>query len=198
MTESAPPPGDQKARLILDGAAAVFARKGYHHASMRDIARETGISLAGMYYYYASKEEMLFSIQRWCFDEVLQRLRARLDGVDDPGERLRTFLHNHVEFFTAHVQAMKVLSHESESVLGEHRDEIHSRKREYFLELTAILRDIPGAGDSEAAVRRTSLSIFGMVNWIYTWYDPQRDGAPDALADHMYTLVQRGLSGAGA
>jgi len=196
VTESALPPGDRKARLILDGAAAVFARKGYHHASMRDIARETGISLSGMYYYYASKEEMLFSIQRWCFGEVLERLRARLDGVEDPGERLRIFLHNHVEFFTTHVQAMKVLSHESESVRGEHRDEIHARKRDYFLELTRIVRAIPSTGD-DAAVRRTTLSIFGMVNWIYTWYDPARDGTPDELADHMCALVWSGLAGPG-
>ena len=192
---SVPPPADDKARLIVAGAAKVFAEKGYHHASMRDIARETGISLAGMYYYFASKEEMLFSIQRWCFDEVLDRLRLRLEGATDPVAQLRVFIHNHVEFFIANVREMKVLSHESESVTGEHRDVIQARKRDYFHALTEILSRLPDAGGSETEVRRNALSIFGMVNWIYTWYDPDRDGAPGELADHMCTLVWLGLRG---
>ena len=83
---------DVKARKILTGAAKVFSEKGYHNASMRDIARETGMSLAGMYHYFSGKEELLYSIQRYCFRQVLDQLMERLKGVDDPKTKLEIFI----------------------------------------------------------------------------------------------------------
>lgn len=184
---------DAKAQRILAGAAKVFSEKGYHHASMRDIARETGISLAGMYYYFASKEEMLFSIQHFCFRSVLDGLQDRLADATDSHDRLRAFFQNHLSFFIANVREMRVLSHEGESLTGEHRREVANLKREYFRALTEILQDMPGVEWTESEVRHVGLSIFGMVNWIYTWYDPRRDGTADQLADRMCALVTRGI-----
>ncbi len=184
---------DAKAQRILSGAAKVFSDKGYHNASMRDIARETGISLAGMYYYFASKEEMLFSIQQFCFRAVLEGLRERLDQTSGAHDRLRAFFHNHLSFFIANVREMRVLSHEGESLTGEHHREVADLKREYFRALTEILEEMPGLQWNESELRRVGLSIFGMVNWIYTWYDPRRDGTADELADRMCALVTRGI-----
>ena len=184
---------DAKAQRILAGAAKVFSEKGYHNASMRDIARETGISLAGMYYYFASKEEMLFSIQQYCFRAVLDGLRKRLAATTNSQDRLHAFFHNHLSFFIANVREMRVLSHEGESLTGEHHREVADLKREYFRALTEILQDAQGVTGSEFELRRVGLSIFGMVNWIYTWYDPRRDGTADELADLMCALVTRGL-----
>src|SRR5829696_4507094 len=90
---------DQKLEFILRTSARVFAEKGFHSTSMRDIARETQVSLAGLYYYCASKDELLFLIQDNCFGRVLERLEARLKGVADPVERLRLVVENHLSFF---------------------------------------------------------------------------------------------------
>jgi AcrR family transcriptional regulator len=187
------PTDDPKSQRILRGAAKVFSDKGYHNASMRDIAAETGISLAGMYYYFASKEEMLFSIQRFCFQAVLDGLRRRVGELEDPVERLRAFIQNHLSFFIDNVREMKVLSHESDSLTGEARREIAGMKRDYFRALAEILVDVPGHDWSDQEVRRVGLAIFGMVNWIYTWYDPERDGTAEELAATMCDVVTRGI-----
>ena len=65
---------DQKLEFILRTAARIFAEKGYHPTTMRDISRATRVSLAGLYYYCKSKEELLFLIQDNCFGRVLARL----------------------------------------------------------------------------------------------------------------------------
>ena len=65
---------DQKLEFILRTAARIFAEKSYHSTSMRDISRETGVSLAGLYHYCKSKEELLFLIQDNCFGRVLERV----------------------------------------------------------------------------------------------------------------------------
>src|SRR3979490_1326417 len=90
---------DQKLELILRTSARIFAEKSFHSTSMRDISRATGVSLAGLYHYCKSKEELLFLIQDHCFGRVLERLEQRLRDSSDPIEKLRIFIDNHLSFF---------------------------------------------------------------------------------------------------
>src|ERR1700674_31861 len=96
----------QKLEFILRTAARIFAEKGYHSSSMRDISRATKVSLAGLYHYCRSKEELLFLIQDHCFGRVLHRLEERLHGESDPIEKLRIFVDNHLSFFAANMAEM--------------------------------------------------------------------------------------------
>ena len=99
---------DQKHEFILRSAARIFAEKSYHSTSMRDISRATNVSLAGLYHYCKSKEELLFLIQDNCFGRVLERLEQRLAGVEDPITKLGIFIENHLSFFAANMSEMKV------------------------------------------------------------------------------------------
>src|ERR1700758_3614364 len=94
---------DQKLEHILSTAARIFAEKSYHSTSMRDISRATGVSLAGLYHYCKSKDELLYLIQDNCFGHVLERLEQRLRDVDDPLVKLRIFIENHLSFFAANM-----------------------------------------------------------------------------------------------
>ena len=78
---------DQRLVFVLKTAAAIFAEKGYHSTSIRDIARATKMSLSGLYYYFKSKEELLFLIQDYCFSTVIDDCRRLLEGVTDPVHR---------------------------------------------------------------------------------------------------------------
>src|SRR6476620_4975380 len=89
---------DQKLEFILRTSARIFADKSYHFTSMRDISRETNVSFAGLYHYCNSKEELLFLIQDNCFGHVLERLKLRLKETEDPLQRLRIFIENHLAF----------------------------------------------------------------------------------------------------
>src|ERR671938_364214 len=104
----------QKLEFILRTSARIFAEKGYHSTTMRDISRATGVSLAGLYHYCKSKDELLFLIQDHCFGRVLERLEDQIKKVDDPFEKLRIFIENHLSFFAGNMAEMKVLSHEAE------------------------------------------------------------------------------------
>src|SRR3974390_3346186 len=75
---------DRRLGEILAAGAEVFYEKGYEGASMRDLSRRTGMSLAGLYYYFESKDKLLYLIQRHTFTEVLERLREQLVSASDP------------------------------------------------------------------------------------------------------------------
>src|SRR6266487_1454716 len=89
---------DQKLEHILRTAARIFAEKSYHSTSMRDISRATGVSLAGLYHYCKSKDELLFLIQDHCFGRVVERLETCLKATPAPIERFRIIKNNHRSF----------------------------------------------------------------------------------------------------
>ena len=75
---------DRRLAEILDYATEIFADKGYEGASMRDLSRLSGISLAGLYYYFESKEKLLYFIQHHTFTTIIERLRERLGYQQRP------------------------------------------------------------------------------------------------------------------
>src|SRR3954463_8898852 len=107
---------DRRLSQILAFATDVFYEKGYEGASMRDLSRASGMSLAGLYHYFESKEKLLYLIQRTTFRTISDRVRQRLAASSDPVERVRVFIANHLEYFVANKKAMKVLSHEADTL----------------------------------------------------------------------------------
>ena len=105
---------EERLQHLLSSAAIVFADKGFHPTTMRNLAQASGMSLAGMYYYVRSKDDLLHRIQDGVFAQVIAGARrATSDASLPPEERLRRFIRHHVTFFAAHMAEMKVLSHEA-------------------------------------------------------------------------------------
>jgi AcrR family transcriptional regulator len=178
---------------ILAHATAVFCEKGYQGASMRDLSRATGMSLAGLYHYFASKERLLYLIQKHTFSTIVEHLRRRLEGVSAPEQRVRVFIENHLEYFLANHQAMKVLSHEDEVLKDSLGDEVRAIKREYYRICLGLVEDLKRAKGVESSSRIAVLSLFGMMNWIYTWHNPRVDADAGALARQMADILLHGV-----
>src|SRR6185437_14473172 len=188
---------DQKLEFILRTAARIFAEKNYHSTSMRDISRETNVSLAGLYHYCKSKEELLFLIQDHCFGRLRDRLEERIKQVDDPFEKLHIFIDNHLSFFAANMAEMKVLSHEAESLAGDMHAHVSTKKEKYAKLARKILREIQ---EQQPATSRVDLTVaayalFGMMNWIYNWYDPSGKLAVTDLVDIIVQIFLNGFMG---
>jgi TetR/AcrR family transcriptional regulator, cholesterol catabolism regulator len=181
---------DEKLESILRAAAAIFAEKGYHQASIRDISRETRVSLSGLYYYFGSKEELLFLIQDHAFGTLLQDLERLLEGVDDPVRRIRLLIENHVRFFVGNMAEMKVLSHEADALTGEFRQRVNAKKRRLSDIVEETLEQI--RSDAHLDSRVATFSLFGMMNWIYNWYRPGRDVPVEQLAEQMSRIFLGG------
>jgi AcrR family transcriptional regulator len=188
---------DRRLAEILAHATEVFCKKGYEGASMRDLSRESGMSLAGLYYYFESKERLLFLIQKHTFTTIVQRLKARLEGVTDPEERIRIFILNHLEYFLANQAAMKVLSHEAEALKNDFASDVAAIKREYYRICVGLLDDLKRAQGLQFPTRIAVLSLFGMMNWIYTWHNPRVDADAASLAKEMGDLFLRGVTANG-
>jgi AcrR family transcriptional regulator len=199
MARSSPPlptPRDSEAKLqhILLHSAQVFAEQGFEGASIRDISRVTGISLSGLYYYFESKQKLLYLLQKSAFTNILGRLKRRLAGVDDPESRLRVLVQNHIEYFLSHPNEMKVLSHEEEALDPPYREEIAAIKKRYYALAREIFDEVAGHGLAEGLKPRVAvLSLFGMMNWVYKWHNAKTDPNAEELTDAIVGIFLHGV-----
>jgi len=190
---------DEKLQKILKTAAKIFAEKGFHKTSVRDISRATRMSLAGLYYYFTTKEELLYLIQERCFVTLLQRWEQAAEVEADARMRIRVFAENHLSFFLHNMHEMKVMAHEDESLTGEFNDKILVLKRRYVKVIMDLIAELGEHEDGKRIdLRVATFSLFGMMNWIYTWYQPKRDLPLRQLTEQMLRIYFFGVLQGGA
>lgn len=189
------PAAGNKLDHILSCATRIFCEKGYEGASIRDLSRRSGVSLAGLYYYFDSKEELLYLIQKHCFTTLLARLEEELGSAPrNPEAKLRLLIRNHLCYFLQNPEAMKVLSHEADTLTPPYARQVADIKRSYYRICRSILDDLKRQRKLRRLNTRLAvMSLYGMMNWIYTWYKPRLDPDADALADHMSDLFLGGV-----
>jgi AcrR family transcriptional regulator len=187
---------DRRFAEIMQHGIEVFCEKGYEGASMRDLSRASGMSLAGLYYYFESKEQLLYFIQKHTFSTIVERLKQRLEAPATPEQRIRIFALNHLEYFLAHPKAMKVLSHEDDALTGDYGKEIAAIKREYYRICVGLLDELKAARGLEFQTRIAVLSLFGMMNWFYTWHNSRTDANAEELARQMSDIFLHGVCSA--
>jgi TetR/AcrR family transcriptional regulator, cholesterol catabolism regulator len=196
MASSLPTLRDSEAKLqhILRHSARVFAEQGFEGASIRDISRATGASLSGLYYYFKSKQQLLYLIQKETFTFIVERLEASLEHALEPQSRLRVLVRNHVEYFLTHPNEMRVLSHEEEALEPPYRQEVDEIKRRYYALARDIVDGVAAEGLAEGLRPRVAvLSLFGMMNWVYKWHNPKVDPSAEELTDAIVGIFLHGI-----
>ena len=162
---------------------------------MRDLSRASGMSLAGLYHYFESKERLLYLIQKHTFTTILEKLKVRLVGTAEPEKQIRIFILNHLDYFLVNQQGMKVLSHEDEALKNGLGSEIAAIKREYYRICLGLMETLKRERGLDFDTRIAVMSLFGMINWIYTWYNPRADGRAEELAKRMGDIFLSGVTG---
>ena len=185
LTEKA----EGKVNRICRGAARVFSIKGFCDTTLADVSRAAGVSKGGIYHYFATKEELLFTILNRHMDKVLGGLKEKLKDITVPQEKIRFFIERHIELYCNNVHESRLILHETNTLPPKRWKVVREKTKEY----TAILRDMiedfleRENGISEK-VKVYAYSLLGMCNWIYWWYDPKGPVKPEELAEEIYTI----------
>lgn len=186
-------PSDRKLEHILKHAATIFADKGYDRASVRDISRATGMSLAGLYYYFRSKEELLYLIQKHAFSTVVEALEQER-SVSDPVEKLYFLIYNHLRYFLQNMDQLKVCALEVDTLTGFYYEKVAEIRKRYFERAQDIVQNVLIAHQAEKRdARAATLQLFGAINWVYMWYNPKKDGGAREMSQSIVHLFLYGL-----
>ena len=176
-------------------AAQVFADKGFDRASIRDVAKAAEMSLAGLYYYYRGKDEILYDIETVAFTTLLEQHAEALAGVQDPEEKLDCVIRAHLDFFANSLPEMKVMVRESDQLSGKYQDDVTDLKRRYVRLVRGIVEELGTKRKlKDIPILSSTFLLFGMMNWLYTWYNADRDGPPERLAQAVREIFLTGIT----
>ena len=184
---------------IINVATRLFSEQGYAATSLDDIAVVIGFTKPAIYYYFASKDEILFEIHDRIVREALERLRAISTGPGSPRERLEKALESHVRTVLANVAANRVFDRERPELSEDRSRSIARRDREY----ERLLRDLYGQGVAEGSLRPLEPAVavgalLGALNWPHRWYRPQRGLSVDELVGQLLSLLAGGSEAPGS
>jgi TetR/AcrR family transcriptional regulator, cholesterol catabolism regulator len=174
----------------------VFRTKGYHAATIRDIADEVGILKGSLYHHFDSKEDLLYLVVK---EPIAQMYRTIADiaAADElPTEKLRRAISTHLEAFDRHYPHLFVYLRERESVKRRFREMIGFSPKEYERCWQQIIREGVESGEfrRDLDIQVASYGLLGMLNWLYKWYDPQGRLSVQQVAEQFTLLALAGLA----
>ena len=185
---------EAKQRGLIDGAAAALAELGAERASMARIAARSGVSKALLYHYYPSKDALIFDIVRSHL-ETLDAALAAADPADAPPEaRLRALVRQVLESYRDADDKHKVQLNAAGALSPAQAEEIRAIERRIVRRFAAVIAEInPGLGGSRPLLMPATMSLFGIMNWVYMWFREDGPLAREDYADMVTTLVLDGI-----
>jgi AcrR family transcriptional regulator len=151
---------------IVRAAAEVFARRGVHQASIREIAQAAGLSLAGLYHYVGGKDELVFLVLDRALDTLIDALDEALAAAPGPEAKLLALVRTHLDFGFHHATELKLVNRDWEALSEPRRAEIGAKRQAYLQRGLAVLRDVdPHGRPGDELLSATNL-LLGMLNGI--------------------------------
>lgn len=186
---------EEKQRVILDHAAQVFAEQGMEKASMSQIASVAQVSKALLYHYYPGKDALIFAI----IITHLEGLDAAIEAADDPAlppdQRLRKLVGAVLDNYRGADNQHKVQLNATAALGDEQKAEIMAVERRIVRRFSAVLDQInPGLNSRDRPLLMpVTMSLFGMMNWVYMWFKDGGRISRDDYADVATTLILEGI-----
>jgi AcrR family transcriptional regulator len=153
---------------ILDAAAGVFARRGFHQASIREIAKASNLSLAGLYHYVRGKDELLFLVLARALEDLLVMLDKGLADIRTAEGKLLALIRTHLDYGFTRANELRLINRDFELLPEPHRSDIIGKRGEYLERGMAILRELDPHGRSRDELLSATMLLLGMLNGIAT------------------------------
>jgi AcrR family transcriptional regulator len=180
---------------IIAAATRVFSERGYHAASMSEIASAVGIRKASLYHHVGKKEDLLFAIHEQLIDELIEDTMAVISTSQDPGRKLAGVMRVALGFIARHRDGVTVFLHERGAVSGERWNELVA-KRDFYEQLVQRVIAEGAASGAFVAVDPAiaAKAVLGMTNWGYTWFQPDGPMSVEEVADAFAAIALHGLA----
>lgn len=167
---------ESKQRSILASAAAVIAEAGMENASMSQIAERGNVSKALLYHYYSSKSALIFDIVHSHLTELDEALETIDRPDDDPEKRLSLLILQVLKNYQNSNDQHKVQLNCLGTLTSEQIETVRMVERNITHRFSEVLRLInPDLENGRAYLMPTTMSLFGMLNWVYLWF--REDGS---------------------
>jgi AcrR family transcriptional regulator len=184
-----------KKQKLLQVSAQLFNEKGYQATTMQEIADNLGMKKGSIYYYIKTKEDLLYELGFATLHMLLDSGEKVRQLTVEPDEKLRRFIHNHMNLLCKHLDLFTVSLRELNKInVPTYWNEIVNLRKKYEIMTRDIIQDGQKAGlFRDYDYRIVVNGILGMMNWIIRWYSPQGEKFPDDIAEVWTEMILHGL-----
>ncbi len=183
-----------RAQEIYLLAAQLFVEKGVGATSLSDIAKTLNITKAGLYYYFESKQELLYRIVELGLDNVKDEVLDPAREIADAEKRLKFIILNHARLAAEGNHAVIIVSHEMNSLSFTQREAVLKRRREYFDFVRDTLVEIQDSGKlHDVDLTTATFTLFGMILWLSRWYRPGGKLSVEKVCEDVCEMALKGL-----
>ena len=183
---------------LLDAAAGAFADRGFHATTTRDIASRAGLSPAGVYVHFDSKEAVLYALSRRGHEAALDLVRGSASGPGTPTERVARVMSGFATWHAEHYEVARVVQYEFPHLQPEHRDEVLTLRKDIDEAVRELLEEGVASGEFAVTdVRETALALMSLCIDVARWYNPGVRRTPDRIGPTYASLGLRLLGARG-
>lgn len=184
----------QKTEEIYRVIARLFAYRGYHSTSMREIARELGMNQSSLYHYFASKQDILFTLMNDAMDDVLAILEEISSTDLLPEDRLNRVLSFYTQYYAGDQERLILLINEMNSLNEEYRSILVGKQRRYVQLIKSILEELAAQGKiKQIDPAIATFAFFGMVHYTIKWYHKDGPVSLEQLANSFVEIFTKGV-----
>lgn len=184
----------KKSEEIQEVISRLFAEKGFHATSMRDIARELNMNKSSLYYYVDSKEGILFKLINDALDASLEIVKEICEREISPEEKLDEVLRFYIRHYGKRKEALKLLVNEVDSLQEEYRSVLIDKQKRFVKLLESIFEELIAEGKmTEIPPAIATFAFFGMAHYTIRWYDKEGPVSVDELAKMFLKIFMRGV-----
>jgi len=182
-------------RMIAIGraAATLFEKKGYLETSIDNIAAASGFSKGGIFHYFSSKNEILYFVLDNYMNTALAGLEERLKEKEEHFSKIKFIIFHHVELYCLYTSEAKTLLHEANHLIPRHYNFIAAKERKYYKIVESVVSNLFCNGLRKGQLKAITFSLFGMCNWIYSWYNPKGTVSPQELSEIIFGIFSKGI-----
>jgi len=179
---------------ILDAAAQVFRQKGFHGASMADIAGAVNLQKASLYHHVSSKQEILLALLDRALEMLFDQMSVIAKQEISADEKLRQMIHTYLHLLAENSDLSSVLLFEHRSLEpDQHARHIPNRDRFESLWRDVLDDGVRAENFNCSNTALTTRALMGMLNWTLTWYHVEGSLSIEQIADHYTDLLLCGL-----
>ena len=184
----------ERESAIHVAAMGIFRRKGYHAASMQEIADAVGLNKGSLYYYISSKEELLVRLFQGRAEEVLGEMDVAASRPGSARERLKAIVRTYVLGVLRNLEAVHVYLREEHSLPPAALAQVlrvHEAMRDHFER--AIVDGMREGDLVERDPKLATLALLGTCTWVHRWYRPGGRLTETAVAEDFAERAVRML-----
>jgi AcrR family transcriptional regulator len=128
-------------KQIIEGAIKVFTAKGFHNATVREIAEEAGLTMGTLYNYIATKEDIIYMVYDYITSILRQEVREAIDGISNPKKKLKAALRQNLKTVYQHQDVIMFIYKSSSFLDRESLHEVLARETKYIELFEDLLRN---------------------------------------------------------